>query len=352
MAAMPQHQQEAQKFTAKFGDRRCRQPCLRPCGNQCGMTGFGTHRTCCTYCKGPSGPHADDCRLKNAKVCANGCGWTAFGEFSTCCASCKTGIGPHASDCSSKNARVIMVVDDDQQAQRQQGREAPHWTPPTPQQRRQHQAPAEKGPGQQNQVGGPGNMPSPPPHWAPAKPDRTPQQQDAMAGAGGQTTMVITVPMGWVPGSALQVPHPSIPGATITVQLPPNATVGAQILVPIPTDPANNHTPPAPSAPPACEEAPGKRCRRDEKNDGAVGGIAGFGGAAAVGAAGAMLGGCVVAGVLIGEEVRNGDPAAMVALAGEGLQDLGRLAMVANNAGEAAAGGWADAANEFFENLH
>ena len=37
------------------------------CEHGCERQAFGTFATCCTHCKGPSGPHARDCSSKRSK---------------------------------------------------------------------------------------------------------------------------------------------------------------------------------------------------------------------------------------------------------------------------------------------
>eukprot|EP00928_Gymnodinium_smaydae_P033503 TRINITY_DN23988_c0_g1_i1.p1 TRINITY_DN23988_c0_g1~~TRINITY_DN23988_c0_g1_i1.p1 ORF type:complete len:643 (+),score=118.70 TRINITY_DN23988_c0_g1_i1:64-1929(+) len=77
-----------------------------PCANGCGWSRFGGHRTCCTGCRGPTGPHAHDCAVKNRRLlpaCASGCGRPAFRHFRTCCKQCESGRGgEHADDCWQK----------------------------------------------------------------------------------------------------------------------------------------------------------------------------------------------------------------------------------------------------------
>ena len=46
-----------------------------------------------------------------ARACANGCGWTRFGTHATCCTRCKGGTGPHSNDCHTKNAKVPPAPD-------------------------------------------------------------------------------------------------------------------------------------------------------------------------------------------------------------------------------------------------
>mmetsp|Transcript_81494 Transcript_81494/g.161787 ORF Transcript_81494/g.161787 Transcript_81494/m.161787 type:complete len:506 (+) Transcript_81494:50-1567(+) len=80
---------------------------LVPCQNGCGWTAFPGHTTCCRLCKGPEGPHAKDCEIKNKLVqprCSNGCGRLSFGSFATCCTKCHGPTGPHAKDCAQKGA--------------------------------------------------------------------------------------------------------------------------------------------------------------------------------------------------------------------------------------------------------
>lgn len=85
-----------------------RQP-LVGCSNGCGWTAFPGHSTCCRRCKGPDGPHAEDCIVKNERyppLCFMCCGRPAFGAFKTCCKKCEGPEGPHSADCESKAART------------------------------------------------------------------------------------------------------------------------------------------------------------------------------------------------------------------------------------------------------
>eukprot|EP00930_Biecheleria_cincta_P034822 TRINITY_DN2400_c0_g1_i2.p1 TRINITY_DN2400_c0_g1~~TRINITY_DN2400_c0_g1_i2.p1 ORF type:complete len:262 (+),score=38.42 TRINITY_DN2400_c0_g1_i2:118-903(+) len=57
---------------------------MRSCREGCGWSAFKTHPTCCTVCRGPEGPHADDCGRKNQRLrpaCAKGCGRPSFGRY-------------------------------------------------------------------------------------------------------------------------------------------------------------------------------------------------------------------------------------------------------------------------------
>merc|ERR1719378_465583 len=49
-------------------------------------------------------------------------------------------------------------------------------------------------------------------------------------------TTVITVPPG-SPGTTIQVPHPRVKGAFISVRVPSSARAGQAMLVPVPSDP-------------------------------------------------------------------------------------------------------------------
>mmetsp|Transcript_119742 Transcript_119742/g.211700 ORF Transcript_119742/g.211700 Transcript_119742/m.211700 type:complete len:542 (+) Transcript_119742:70-1695(+) len=77
----------------------------RACRNGCGWCAFGKHKTCCTSCKGPDGPHAHDCLVKNKRlrpVCSKGCGRPAFGSFHMCCRRCTGSPDGHSHDCATK----------------------------------------------------------------------------------------------------------------------------------------------------------------------------------------------------------------------------------------------------------
>mmetsp|Transcript_86169 Transcript_86169/g.278415 ORF Transcript_86169/g.278415 Transcript_86169/m.278415 type:complete len:258 (+) Transcript_86169:97-870(+) len=130
-------------------------------------------------------------------------------------------------------------------------------------------------------------------------------------------TTCISVPDGG-PGKTVQVPHPKIQGRFIAVDIPAAARVGQAMLVPVPPggeppsfDPVlPSGDPPAlppASAPPATPSAEGAR-------EGAAGGADADGGAeksgsystgakVALGLGAGAVGGLVVAGVLLGEQV-------------------------------------------------
>ena len=65
----------------------------RACANGCGWTEFGTHSTCCTRCKGASGPHTRDCHTKNAKVAGD---VSAPAGVHTCIPTCTGSLSKHA----------------------------------------------------------------------------------------------------------------------------------------------------------------------------------------------------------------------------------------------------------------
>jgi len=76
----------------------------RPCCNNCGWTAFGTFKTCCQMCKGPDGPHAADCSMKNKftrRLCELGCGRPANGRHRTCCRMCTGPDGQHDHTCGT-----------------------------------------------------------------------------------------------------------------------------------------------------------------------------------------------------------------------------------------------------------
>eukprot|EP00927_Polykrikos_kofoidii_P037038 TRINITY_DN31207_c0_g1_i1.p1 TRINITY_DN31207_c0_g1~~TRINITY_DN31207_c0_g1_i1.p1 ORF type:complete len:357 (+),score=47.79 TRINITY_DN31207_c0_g1_i1:290-1360(+) len=75
---------------------------LPQCRNMCGRTPFKHHPTCCTYCRGGSGPHAEDCDARSGTKCTQGCGRNAFASHSTCCKSCSGRAGPHSSKCDER----------------------------------------------------------------------------------------------------------------------------------------------------------------------------------------------------------------------------------------------------------
>lgn len=166
--------------------------------------------------------------------------------------------------------------------------------------------------------------------------------------------MAISVPAGWRPGDALQVPHPLIPNATITVMVPPNAVPGATILLPIPQ--GEDRPSPVPSAPPQdgpvrCSQQPGRKRKPDDEDKRGMG----MGRAPAQAAAQALgvVGGMIVAGALVGEAVQNG-PSAAGALIGEALKDGQAAAdevFGGEEGGAAAPAGWANAAADWLENL-
>merc|ERR1719223_2086210 len=133
----------------------------------------------------------------------------------------------------------------------------------------------------------------PPNEWkAPAK---------ALVPAG--LTTVINVPRG-SPGTTIQVPHPGVKGAFISVNVPSSAKVGQAMLVPFPTE--------------AAIQADGKPSR-----DGKSGGWSTGAKVAATGAAAVAVGGAAVGGVVLGEHIAEHGIDATVDAAGEGLETAG-----------------------------
>mmetsp|Transcript_26083 Transcript_26083/g.60863 ORF Transcript_26083/g.60863 Transcript_26083/m.60863 type:complete len:615 (-) Transcript_26083:205-2049(-) len=62
------------------------------CRNNCGWTAFGQFATCCPKCRGPDGPHSEDCPTKNQpapRLCERGCGRLANGSYRTCSRDCR-----------------------------------------------------------------------------------------------------------------------------------------------------------------------------------------------------------------------------------------------------------------------
>eukprot|EP00930_Biecheleria_cincta_P070828 TRINITY_DN58429_c0_g1_i1.p1 TRINITY_DN58429_c0_g1~~TRINITY_DN58429_c0_g1_i1.p1 ORF type:complete len:325 (-),score=49.55 TRINITY_DN58429_c0_g1_i1:494-1468(-) len=86
---------------------------LPQCANFCGRAPFRHHKTCCTHCKGPKGPHAHACdkaageaeELSIGPKCRNGCGRDPFGDYPTCCTHCTGADGPHSRSCNAAATR-------------------------------------------------------------------------------------------------------------------------------------------------------------------------------------------------------------------------------------------------------
>merc|ERR1719487_2376804 len=117
-------------------------------------------------------------------------------------------------------------------------------------------------------------------------------------------TTVINVPMG-SPGTTIQVPHPRVKGAFISVNVPASAKPGQAMLVPVPSEAAVIATAAAPT--PAKAGSGGW----------STGGKVAAGTAAIVG-----IGGAAVGGAILGEHIAEHGLDATVDAAGEGLEDF------------------------------
>jgi len=136
------------------------------------------------------------------------------------------------------------------------------------------------------------------------RPIRAPRNWKAPAKAlvpSGPTT-VINVPKG-SPGTTIQVPHPGVKGAFISVNVPASAKVGQAMLVPVPNE-AAIQADGKPTAPPAGGWSTGAKV-------------------AATGAAAVAVGGAAVGGVVLGEHIAEHGVDATVDAAGEGLETAG-----------------------------
>lgn len=82
------------------------------CKHGCQRPAFGKFDTCCTRCRGPDGPHHEDCEKKG--LCGEGCGRRAFVDpismkmFKTCCKTCSylhkdKGFCGHDLDCDVRH---------------------------------------------------------------------------------------------------------------------------------------------------------------------------------------------------------------------------------------------------------
>jgi len=134
---------------------------------------------------------------------------------------------------------------------------------------------------------------------------RSPNKWKAPAKAlvpAGPTT-VINVPRG-SPGTTIQVPHPGVKGAFISVNVPASAKVGQAMLVPVPTG--------------AAVQADGKPAG-DRKSGGWSTGAK----VAATGAAAVAVGGAAVGGVVLGEHIAEHGVDATADAAGDWLETAG-----------------------------
>lgn len=128
-------------------------------------------------------------------------------------------------------------------------------------------------------------------------------------------TMVVKVPPGG-PGTVIQVPHPKDKNVTFAVEVPAHARIGAAMIVPIPPLPRHGNMPvydPAAQgggggggggAPPAAGGGGGGGAEAGGEKPKEGMGMAGKAGVAVGGAA--LVGGCAVAGGIIGHAAQDG----------------------------------------------
>merc|ERR1719163_1295580 len=115
-------------------------------------------------------------------------------------------------------------------------------------------------------------------------------------------TTVVTVPPG-SPGTTIQVPHPRVKGAFISVNVPASAKPGQAMLVPVPSEVAVSGTgSPSPTKGGSCGWS--------------TGGKVAAGAAAVVGVGGAAMGGAI-----LGDHIAEHGLDATVDAAGEGIAD-------------------------------
>jgi len=126
-------------------------------------------------------------------------------------------------------------------------------------------------------------------------------------------TTVITVPPG-SPGTTIQVPHPRIKGAFISVNVPASAKAGQAMLVPVPS-----------GSTVATKHAPREKVSPAAKTSDVAGGSStswSTGGKVAAGTAAVGAAFCgAVGGVLLGEHIAEHGLDATVDAAGDGLVD-------------------------------
>merc|ERR1712118_55860 len=118
-------------------------------------------------------------------------------------------------------------------------------------------------------------------------------------------TTVVTVPSG-SPGKTIQVPHPGVKGAFISVNVPRSAKPGQAMLVPVPAEAASTAT--------------GASVKADKKSSGSwsTGAKVAAGTAGVVGAAGLAVGGVVLA-----DHIGEHGVDATVDAIGDSLEDAG-----------------------------
>merc|ERR1719469_1506834 len=157
-------------------------------------------------------------------------------------------------------------------------------------------------------------------------------------------TFCVRVPAGG-PGTVIQVPHPSLAGQFVAVNVPKTAKVGQAMLVPIPEGDAKPVELVEPDAGEAAsvakmEEGPAKEAAKKKWSTGAK---------VAAGAGGvAVVGGLAVAGAVLGEHISEDGWDATMAELGDAAASAGDgIADVAAGAGD----GIADAATSAGEGL-
>jgi hypothetical protein len=117
-------------------------------------------------------------------------------------------------------------------------------------------------------------------------------------------TTVVNVPHG-SPGTTIQVPHPLVKGAFISVNVPASAKPGQAMLVPVPREAAVSATGTAAS-----------ETTKGSSGSWTTGGAVAAGTTATVGVFGAAVGG-----VVLGEHIAEHGLEATVDAAGEGIED-------------------------------
>lgn len=138
-------------------------------------------------------------------------------------------------------------------------------------------------------------------------------------------TTVITVPQG-SPGTMIQVPHPRVKGAFISVNVPKSAKPGQAMLVPVPQD-VSVAASSAPKKQPHAGQSESARTTASRVSTPPAaatsgGGSWSTGGKVAAGAAGVLgVGGAAVGGVVLGEHIAEHGLDATVDAAGDGIVD-------------------------------
>jgi len=138
-------------------------------------------------------------------------------------------------------------------------------------------------------------------------------------------TTVITVPQG-SPGTMIQVPHPRVKGAFISVNVPKSAKPGQAMLVPVPQD-VSVATSSAPMKKLDAGQSESTRTTASRVSTPPVAATSGggkwsTGGKVTAGAAGVLgVGGAAVGGVVLGEHIAEHGLDATADAAGDGIVD-------------------------------